>query len=346
MSRIKGAPDLAAIPMLAIAQGDDVEERVRLLEAGADDVVSRPVDPLELQLRIDTLLVRPPESAPTEPAAPSTGAGADARADRGPARACWHSCRPRAVPAPRPQRSTWPSPWPRSGRSVAIIDLHLTFGGVALHLDVVPRFSVVEAVRDDQALDDPEALRAYATMRDTLAIFSAPLTPDQADMVTAEHVRRLLAVAASAFDVTVVDGGNGFGERTVTIAGMADRLAILATPEIPALRAVRALTTALAEYEPDNGRHVHVLNHVFPADMLLRDEVRAALGASELQELPYAQTVYHKAVVTGVPVVVGAPRSEAAEKLVKLAGVLMGESNLETAESARRLRLSGLRRRG
>jgi pilus assembly protein CpaE len=234
----------------------------------------------------------------------------------------------------------------RSGRSVAIVDLHLTFGAVALHLDVVPRFSIVEAVRDDQALDDPEALRAYATMRDTLAIFSAPLTPDQAELVTAEHVRRLIGVLSAAFDVTVVDAGSGFDERTVTVAGIADKVVLLSTPEIPALRAVRSLVGSLAEYETDASRHVHVLNHLFPADMLTRDEVRAALGGAEMLELPYSQTVYHKAVVTGVPVVIGAPRSEPAERPTKLASQLMGGASLDAADGTKRLRLAGILRRG
>lgn len=347
VTRIKGSSDLAAIPVLAIAQSDDVEERIRLLEAGADDVVARPVDPLELQLRMDTLLVRVPEPATTIPMASTTSA---------------------LIPMPEPSARTGPAvlaflsakggagtttaavnvacALARSGRSVAIVDLHLTFGSVSLHLDVMPRFSVVEAVRDDQALDDPEALRAYATMRDNLAIFSAPLSPDQAEMVTAEHVRRLLAVLSSAFDVTVVDAGSGFDERTVTVAGIADRVVLLSTPEIPALRAVRSLVVGLTEYETDTSRQIHVLNHVFPADMITRDEVRAALGGVDVLELPYSQTVYHKAVVTGVPVVMGAPRSEPADRLTKLAMALVGATSLQPAEGAKKLRLAGLMRRG
>ncbi|MFN8624212.1 MAG: AAA family ATPase [Chloroflexota bacterium] len=351
VARIKDTPELAATPLLAIAQADDVEERVRLLEAGADDVVSRPVDPAELQLRLDVLLMRLPEAAPVAggPSAPEERPAPPVVRDSRPL-----SSRVMAFMSPKGGAGTTTAAvnvavtLARGGRSVALLDLHLTFGSVAMHLDIVPRFSIVDAVRDDLALDDPEVLKGYATLKDGITVLSAPATPDQRDLVSAEHVRRLLSICASAFEVTVIDLGSGFDERTLTAFGIADRVAILVTPEIPALRAVKALREALAEYEADRSRHVYVLNHVFPADMLLRDEVSKALGGVSLMELPYAQTIYHKAVITGVPVVTGAPRSDPADRLVKLGATLMGDPDNELlgGDGARKIRLTGLLRRG
>lgn len=347
VARLKTSAELAAIPLLAIAQADDVEERVRLLEAGADDVVSRPVDPLELQLRLDGLLLRAPEPAPAAPPV-ATSSALMVVEEPAPRRS-----RVLAFLSPKGGAGTTTAAvnvavtLTRGGRSVALIDLDLTFGTVATHLDLVPRFSVVDAVRDDLALDDPEVLKAYAEMKDGLAVFAAPVTPGQADMVGPDHVRRLLAIAAATFDVTVVDLGSSFDERTLTVFEIADRVAILVTPEIPALRAARALQEALAEYEADTSRHVYVLNHLFPADLLYRDEVRKALQHDDLIELPYGQTVYHRAVVTGVPVVTAAPRSDAAERLVRLSATLMGDPGNELlGGDPRRLRLTGLLRRG
>ena len=82
-----------------------------------------------------------------------------------------------------------------------------------------------------------------------------------------------------------------------------------------------------------------------PADMITRDEVRQALGVADLLELPYAQATYHKAVITGVPVVTGSPRSEAADKLVRLAATLMDDPSGD-GDGARKLRLAGMLRRG
>src|SRR5450759_3779612 len=55
---IRGTAALSAIPVLCMSQTDDVEERVRYLEAGADDVVAKPFDPRELEARVEALLSR------------------------------------------------------------------------------------------------------------------------------------------------------------------------------------------------------------------------------------------------------------------------------------------------
>ena len=41
-------------------QSDSVEERIALLDAGADDVMARPIDDLELAARVEGLLLRTP----------------------------------------------------------------------------------------------------------------------------------------------------------------------------------------------------------------------------------------------------------------------------------------------
>ncbi|MDP9482736.1 MAG: response regulator, partial [Chloroflexota bacterium] len=55
---VRGTSSLAAIPVLCMSKDDDVEERIRFLEAGADDVVAKPFDNRELEARVEALLLR------------------------------------------------------------------------------------------------------------------------------------------------------------------------------------------------------------------------------------------------------------------------------------------------
>ena len=55
---IRATPAMVAIPVLCISQTDDVDERIRFLQAGADDVMAKPYDALELQARVEALLLR------------------------------------------------------------------------------------------------------------------------------------------------------------------------------------------------------------------------------------------------------------------------------------------------
>src|SRR5207244_2622701 len=55
---LRANADLADVPILAITSSDDVEERIGLLEAGADDVMIRPIDERELDARVEALDLR------------------------------------------------------------------------------------------------------------------------------------------------------------------------------------------------------------------------------------------------------------------------------------------------
>ena len=48
---IRSTPALAAVPILCVGQSDDVEDRIRFLEAGADDVMAKPFDNRALAAR-------------------------------------------------------------------------------------------------------------------------------------------------------------------------------------------------------------------------------------------------------------------------------------------------------
>jgi hypothetical protein len=71
-----------------------------------------------------------------------------------------------------------------------------------------------------------------------------------------------------------------------------------------------------------------VLNNVFAREILKSRDVESFLGTKMSAELPYDPFVYLKASNEGVPVVTGAPRSIAADRLIKLSAASFGEDGM------------------
>lgn len=58
--------ETATTPILLLTAKGDIDDRIKGLEAGADDYLAKPFEPKELLLRINAILRRSPSASPTE----------------------------------------------------------------------------------------------------------------------------------------------------------------------------------------------------------------------------------------------------------------------------------------
>ncbi|HEY3524176.1 MAG TPA: AAA family ATPase [Candidatus Limnocylindrales bacterium] len=346
---IRATPDLAAVPVLGLTAADDVESRIAFLEAGADDVIARPFDDRELEVRLEALVFRfrrSKELAPT--LAPSIIAGEPRRVA--------------LVFAPKGGVGTTTiavnlamSKAKEAPDRVVVVDLDLQFGQVATFLDVTPRQTLADVVRDEQALREAELLRTFATRHDSgLHVLASPGSPEPARLVEPSHVEQVLKTIVGTYDYVVVDAGSTLDERALAAFERADAVILPVYPEIAALKALHSLLDYLNENGSVAGKTTFVLNNVFARELLKLRDVESSLGTRISFELPYDPFIYLKAVNEGRPVAIGAPRSVAAERFRQLARQVFDTAGLvgapaspepEVASPPRRASRFALRRR-
>jgi pilus assembly protein CpaE len=331
IASLRAGSQTAEIPILAVAQSPGVEDRIRLLEAGADDVIARPFDQPELMARIEALSLRSQEA----PAGSARGIGRSQRhglvsvfSPKGGVGTTTIATNLALIAAEnRPNR-------------VLLVDLDLSFGQVASHLNVQAKQTLLELARDEVALHDVELFRTYAIHHSSgVHILAAPPSPGYAGLITADHVDLALHRAIEAYDVVVTDAGTALDDRLMVAFGLSDIVIVPVLPEIPALNSVHLMLDQLSETGTLGAETFFVLNNVFARDLLKRSDVETALGAKITAELPYDPISYLKAVNEGVPVVRGAPKSMPAEKLRALAAMVFGNEALgieRPAEAAKK----------
>ena len=340
---LRATPAMSEVPIVCVSQTDDVDERIAFLEAGADDVMAKPYDGRELEARVEALLLRFQRSGGQGPIYSADGLTM-ARARR-----------TIAVFSPKGGVGTTTiatniavSAALRRPDKVVLIDLALQFGGVSSHLNLETRGTLADLVRDEIAMREPEIMRPYAIRHDSgLHVLAAPGTPEGADLVTPEHVAKILKNLLEAYDSVVIDAGAVLDERSMTALEAAEAVMLPVYPEIAALRAVHNLIDYFNDVGSITQKSTFILNNVFAKDILKPRDVETALGSKVGAELPYDAFLYLKAVNEGIPMVIGAPKSAAADRLNKLSLSAFGEDGYSVPDdgSERRSGRFGLRRR-
>ncbi len=338
---IRATPALAAVPVMCVSATEDVEERISFLEAGADDVMARTFDARELEARVEALLLRFQRSRDRAPVV--TSDGVTMRRAR----------RTVAVYSPKGGVGTTTiatnvaiaAVGPRPDR-VVLVDLALQFGGVATLLDLDPKQTLADVVRDEASLREPELLRTYAMRHDSgLHVLAAPAAPEAAETITPAHVKQILKTLLEGYDMVIVDAGSTLDERVLTIFELAECVVLPITPEIGALKAMHALVEYLGEAGSVGLKSMFVLNDVFAREILKLRDVESFLGSKIAVELPYDAFLYLKAVNEGIPIVTGAPRSVPAERLVRIMSQAFAEEGFAVPAVVEEKKSGGLFRR-
>ena len=335
---VRAVPELAEVPILAITGSDDVEERIRLLEAGADDVMIRPVDDRELDARVEALDLRHRRSRELR------GSSTLVATTRRPGQ------RLIAVYSPKGGVGTTTvavnlalAIAARAADQVALVDLTPMGGHVATHLDLRPRLTIADLVRDSAGLISPEILRStYLTRHEAgVLVLAGSTTPQtQALMPGAEATRILEAVLAAVPNV-VVDLGSHLDDRVMAGIDASDDVVFVVTPDFPALKAVHGMLEFLGEGGGQRADPTIVVNETYALQTLTPGDIETALGRRVAIRIPYDPLLYLRAANQGTPVFAGAPTSQPSRRYDQLAGVILGEDAPASIEGPRRRGLGG-----
>jgi pilus assembly protein CpaE len=189
---------------------------------------------------------------------------------------------------------------------VCLVDLDLEFGDVALSLELTPVRNLLDAVEaalpDD--LDDPLDM-LKTEFRPGFDCILAPIDPTAADALPAGFVSDLLPALAESYDFVVVDTSAHQSTHVTAAFAAADRLLLVASPDVLNAKALHLLVGLLAA----SGTHARrdlVVNRapgskgasrgVSPADLAEAVGLPLALSLPDSVDVP-------RALLNGTPLV-------------------------------------------
>jgi pilus assembly protein CpaE len=175
--------------------------------------------------------------------------------------------------------------------SVALLDLDLAFGDVAIALQLFPSHTIADAVPIGADLDGP-ALRSLLTShRSGLQALVAPLEPSAADAIDTPLVVRIIDLLREDFDYVVIDTPPALDDNVLAAFDRSDVVALLATLDIPALKNLKLTLETLDLIGFSRDRLKIVMNRSDSKVGLALAEVEKTLKTPIVAQIPSSRDV-------------------------------------------------------
>ncbi|MBU0492176.1 MAG: response regulator [Chloroflexi bacterium] len=307
--RIRQDSELGHIPIMMLTSKSQIDEKVAAFEAGADDYLTKPFDPVELEMRVRALLARARPAKQTAEKEPP-GQVVTVFSLRGGV-----GTSTLAVNLAAALGLLWRI-------ETTIVDTDLVAGAVALMTDVKPQLTLADLHQEDAAVMDLDVLTPYLLpmAHGSLRVLAAPLAPEMTELVSIPATVAAVQVLRQSFPYTVIDTGSNFSELTLAMLDAADLILLVLAPEIASLRSTLAILDVFRNlgYPPE--RHALVLNvNTAARRMLSRKDIESALPIPLAGILPYDADRAVEAINKGQPLMLTAPDSLIAQGIADLA---------------------------
>jgi pilus assembly protein CpaE len=206
----------------------------------------------------------------------------------------------------------------QAGERVALVDLDLQFGDVALSMGLSPERTIHDLVLSAGTLD-AEKLEDFLTVHSSgVKALLAPSRPDYAGSVTVELLRDVYAILREQYDVVVVDTPPGFTPEVIASIDVSTNLVMVGMLDSLSLKNTKLglETLNLMGYEPENVKLV--LNRAGTRVGITHGDVETVLGRVPDVLVPSDREI-PRAVNEGVPITIALPQSEASQAFKLLA---------------------------
>jgi pilus assembly protein CpaE len=198
---------------------------------------------------------------------------------------------------------------------VAALDLDVQFGDMCTSMGLCPEHNLAEVAQSSQV--DATTIKLFLTPYDPgLYVLCGARTPAEADVVTHQHVSRVIPMLAQDFDYVVVDTPAGLDDRTMAALECASELLLVSSLDVTSIRSLRKAVEAMDALGTTRDRHF-VLNRadakvgINPADAAEAVGLPIECMIPSAREIPLSMNV-------GTPVVKLEPKSKVAQQMVQL----------------------------
>jgi pilus assembly protein CpaE len=213
---------------------------------------------------------------------------------------------------------------------VALIDGGLQFGDVGVLLNLNPKNQTIADVAREMAGGDIETLDSTLVDHSTgIRVLMAPPSPEMAELVTPDHVTKIVAALRQTHDLVVIDSPPLLQDVTLAFLDQSDVVFAVLTLEITNIKNMRQFLAVTDQLGYSDDKVQLVLNRADSGYGIRQQDVESSIGRKISHSVVSdARTVVY-ALNRGVPFVVASRQARVSDDVVRIAkAVLEGDDEI------------------
>ncbi|MCF6095652.1 response regulator [Thermovorax subterraneus] len=201
-------------------------------------------------------------------------------------------------------------------KDVALLDFDLESGDVTVMLNISAKISLADLAKEEENIDIKAVEGFLIPHISGVKVLPAPLSPEQAELITPTHVEQLLKVMKENFDFLIVDTSPLYSEINLMVLEQSDIVVLVLTQELTSIKHVKTDAEILKKLNCDF-KIRFVLNCQDNEGIKVKD-VERALGKPILAVIPADSKTVKNAVNQGIPFVMAQPNARVTEGIREL----------------------------
>jgi pilus assembly protein CpaE len=301
-------PDIA---IFVSSETKSPELVISAMRAGAQEFLSRPIDPDELKKAIEKVLLTKKQ-----------------------------------VKAQAPERGKVISVFSKKGglgvttlavnlgvalsqvaeKRVALVDLDLQLGDVSSFLNLSPEYSIIDVGDEDGGVDGVKLQSCMTRHQSGVFVLPEPKNPAESENVSSSQINQILQLLRSMFSYVILDTPHCFDSKTIEAFELSDNIIIVTVPNISSIKATKKTLGVFRDLGYVRDKTRVIVNRAGKKDPIKVKEIEEALHYPVSWVIPNNYPAVIDAINSGVPLVNHKGGSNVAKSILDLANDVPGWS--------------------
>lgn len=318
LERLRRNPKFSAIPVIVITAKDELSEKLKAFELGADDYLVKPFQPEELVARMGILARRGKAMQivhDMESKSKSNTSLYTIHSLRG-----GLGCSSIVVNLGLAFYKLW-------GKQTLLVDGVLTAGQVALMLDAKPGATWENLVGiNSENLDDAVLTDMMCSHKSGIRYIASPRFPIAADTFTHDLLGLFIERLKNQTDFILVDSPHDFSDMTIQMLSVSNTILLVMAPEMASLRSTMSALEIYDRLGISLDKVKIILNNNSSNPAIKQAQLEKVLKRPIDFVLPYEAGEVNRALNFGQPFILNNPDLPICLSLEKMAYALSDES--------------------